>query len=204
MKNNIVGMQNNKNRILTFIFVIVASVANYAQDTIITEKVEDKIMEKDTNSENLKIIHKDSDTSSFLKKKDAESYKFFHQDEIQSRIRKNLLISGSVIAGVGLLSLGGWLIISMGTIIYVPFMVATPSYEFFDWWGKNSHWFLKIGLSAVVASLPLFIARMVLTGDGEILKRKIKNNYENKFLKNGRTMLNFNVYPNGLGVCLKF
>ena len=163
------------------------------QEPIHTDTIED---EKTIDYESFKRL-RDREMADFLKANDSESYAIFFRGETQKSMGRKLLIPSIVFTGIGVGSIAiGYVIIPLfGLITFNPILLY--------WWENNAHWFLRVGLSAIIMGQPFFIASIALQAYGGTLKKQAKNNYENKFFKN-TTTLNFNLYPNGVGMSLKF
>jgi len=182
--------------IITVIFGFAASLTAQAQDTI--AKTMDETVSIDY--EQFKRMD-DKQMSVFLKEFDPENYEIFRLGEIKKRTAKKLLIPGIVISGVG----GASLALVYGIIPLFSFVSYPFNLLFLEWWwGKVAPWFWKVGVSVIAMGQPFIIASIALRKQGGDLKRQAKNNYENKFFKSNTTSLNFNFYPNGFGVSLKF
>lgn len=199
--------------IIAVIFVAATSVTMYAQDTITvvnSENVENKILETDTATpckaidyETFKNL-RDKQMLEFLKDNDAESYQMFLCGEMRQKPFLPLLISGIAFTYVGELLLLCRIAIPVGGLLYV---LVTPNYygnDFDAWWKPKAYWLTALGLSAVIIGQPLFIASIVVKKSGSALKQKAKNNYADKFYNGYTSSVNFNFYPNGLGISLKF
>ncbi len=141
----------------------------------------------------------DRSMAEFLEINDVESYQIFHRGEILKKQGIKVLIAGGAITGVGIASFMASYLIPFGAVFY-SLLSFKPAPE----WVFNLQWLTIAGLSAIIAGQPLFIAGIALQASGGTLKRKAKNSYKDKFFKSRTTMLNFNVYPNGLGVTFKF
>ena len=198
-------MKHIRSIIITVIFAA-TSVTMYAQDTIQSEKIEDKVLEIDTINKNVAIDYetfknlRDKQMLEFLKDNDTESYEMFLRGEMQRRTGRDLLIPGIVFSGIGVLSL------AIGYVI-VPFFLTVSIFGLLvieDWFKNTAPWFLKIGVTSLAMGQPFLIASIVLKKQGKALKQQAKNNYENKFYSGYTSSLNFNFYPNGFGVTFKF
>ena len=135
----------------------------------------------------------------FLKTNDSESYQIFYHGNMQRKNGLSVLIAGSAITGLGAFALLSRLLIPFGAgmaSIFSPNGVPD--------WVNNLQWLTITGLSLVVTGLSLIVAGVVLRKQGGALKKQAKNNYERKFFKDHTTMLNFKVYPNGIGMSLNF
>ena len=195
-------MENWKNKLVTVIFAVIAGIASYAQeDSTAIVKTENK----EAAYKEFKSIRRDSEMLNFLKANDSECYEMFHSGVMQKRYGKKFLISWGAATGAGVLVLASWGVISM---FHYTFLIATLGISshtaFYNWWEENSHWVAKTGLAILIAAQPLLITSITLNISGKSLKSEAKNNYANKYLKGNTAMLNFNIYPNGLGVSLKF
>ena len=201
-------MQYLKNNIIILILLVAVGSVTYAQDTIKMERVESNVAEIDTSEvidSSRFMEHKsfkglrDREMSAFLKENDAESYAIFFRGETQRGMGKNMLTTGIVFAGAGVAAGVIWLLGWPVSLL----SIFTLNGNIINWWGNNHIWFIRVGLSAIIIAQPFFVASIVLKTHGNALKRQAISNYENKYFKN-TTSLNFNLYPNGFGVSLKF
>jgi hypothetical protein len=197
-KEDVVSIQYQNGQVITF-------------ESLQKSNERQEVMDKDTTDNEamdyarFKSLGDDDDAmANFLEINDSESYQIFHRGEIQSRIGRDLLISGYSVSAFGGLLIISYGLIYIGTIFYA---LATPGYNynsFYYWWEANAHWFPRIALCAVLVGQPLLTAGIVLRATGGLLKRRAKNNYEEKFFKGHTATLNFNVYPYGFGITFKF
>jgi hypothetical protein len=121
----------------------------------------------------------DDAMSKFLERNDDESYRIFHSGEKLKTAGKAVLIPGIV------LSAGGLVVAIVGEALW-DFYIAISGYSM-----------LAAGQICIITSIPL-----MAVGGG--LKAKGKNTYEDKFFKNQRAQLNFNIHPGAVGLSLKF
>jgi len=184
-------MQKLKNSIITAFFTVAIIATTQAQD------IDTSNNSSTIGYESFKKLD-DKQMSAFLKENDAESYAIFRNGEKQRRIGKSLFIPSIAITGVGVgtIAIGGIIIPLFALISFNPILLW--------WWEDNVYTFLKVGAYIVAAAQPLWVASIVLQAKGGSLKKLAKNNYENKFFKGQTTSLNFNLYPNGFGVSLRF
>ena len=204
-------MQEFKNIIIAIVFAFAASATVCAQNIIDTitaedERIEVKVTEvTKTTTGTLPVNYEqfeklnDKQIAMLLKENDPENYAIFHLGEMKKNTGKNFFVPGIVFTGVGvLLIFGGYVAVPM-------FSLITWQFDFFNRWCNNiAPWFGKIGLSTIAMGQPFLIASIVLRVQGGNLKKQAKNNYENRSFKDNTTSLNFNLYPNGFGVILKF
>jgi hypothetical protein len=127
----------------------------------------------------------DDAMSAFLQNNDQECYQTFRTGEKFKITGKALLIPGII------LTAGGF-----GAAIVGLCYWAENGYH----WAWVTYWVgvsaLAVGQSCIIASIPL-----MAVGGG--MKAKAKNMYVDKYYK-GKTSLNLNVLPNGIGFALKF
>ena len=172
------------------------------------QKIEEtNLQEKNTEPiDNIKPISyeqfkklNDRQMALFLKENDAKNYKIFHLGEMKNSTSKDLFVSGIVLTGIGGVSLLG------GYVIVPLFALMALQFDFINYWYANVvPWLARIGLGAIIVGQPLLVASIVLKSQGKSLMRQAKNNYEDKAFKYNATSLNFNFYPNGFGISLKF
>ena len=142
----------------------------------------------------------DEQMANFLKENDSVNYAIFHLGEINKSTARRLLIPGIVLSSVGVASL------AIGYVV-VPFFLTVSIFGLLvmdDWFKNTAPWFWKIGVPFIVMGQSFFIASIVLRKSGKALQQEAIDNYANKFFKDHTTSLNFNFYPNGFGISLKF
>jgi hypothetical protein len=178
-----------RNIVIAAIFAVAASSATYAQVIDTVSFQDEEVMDYKT----FKCLT-DRQMSAFLKENNEGNYNIFHRGEMHNDIGRILRISGVVLYSVGSLSLTAGLIMPL-------FAILTLNSN--SWWYINAHWFIYGGLSAMVLGVSLHTAGIILK-TYDIGTSKRQDNQTDKFHKMTTTSLNFNLYPNGFGVSLKF
>ena len=149
----------------------------------------------------------DRQMSAFLKENDPKNYEIFNLGEMKREMGRDLLISGLAFTGAGVAVLGCWVIVIPFTAFigfFSALMGNSSVLDFLNSWIGYFPWIATIAISAVAIGQPFLIASIVLKSQGKVLKWQAKNNYENNHFKYNTSSLNFNFYPNGFGISLKF